>query len=216
MLLLTLSCRCAGGRKLGLQHLTVLCKRASQKDFMQERYISVDVETAGPIPGKFSLLTIGACVTDDFDIRFQCSLKPLNGNFIKEALDVTQLSLEALKKDGQMPQEAMQSFADWVEKICTDKYTPVFVGLNAPFDWSFVNYYFHEFIGKNPFGISALDIKSLYMGKTNCSWNETTSKKMADKLKPILGGTHDALEDAIYQAELFNLIHSEAEGKGRK
>jgi hypothetical protein len=31
----------------------------------REIFISVDVETAGPIPGEFSLLSIGACDVDD-------------------------------------------------------------------------------------------------------------------------------------------------------
>jgi hypothetical protein len=33
---------------------------------------------------------------------------------------------------------------------------------NAPFDWSFVNYYFHRFTGANPFGFTALDIKAVH------------------------------------------------------
>ena len=32
---------------------------------MSEVFISVDVETAGPIPGEYSLLTIGACDVRD-------------------------------------------------------------------------------------------------------------------------------------------------------
>jgi ribonuclease T len=31
----------------------------------REVFISVDVETAGPIPGEYSLLSIGACRVDD-------------------------------------------------------------------------------------------------------------------------------------------------------
>jgi hypothetical protein len=50
---------------------------------------------------------------------------------------------------------------------------PVFVGFNAAFDWSFVNYYFQRYLGENPFGFAALDIKSLYMGATGCAWEET-------------------------------------------
>lgn len=45
-----------------------------------------------------------------------------------------------------------------------------YVGFNASFDWSFVNYYFDLFLGENPFGIAALDIKSMYSGAADCSW----------------------------------------------
>ena len=31
----------------------------------REVFLSVDVETAGPIPGEYSLLTIGACNIED-------------------------------------------------------------------------------------------------------------------------------------------------------
>ena len=84
--------------------------------------------------------------------------------------------------------------------------TPVFVGLNAPFDWSFVNYYFHRYLQSNPFGFTALDIKALYMGATGSSWTDTRSSRMAARLHPKSKGDHQALHDAQYQAELFRLI----------
>ena len=40
----------------------------------------------------------------------------------------------------------------------------MFVGFNATFDWAFVNFYFHQYLGENPFGIGGIDIKSYYMG----------------------------------------------------
>ncbi|MBV7481126.1 hypothetical protein KW839_26400 [Pseudomonas sp. PDM31] len=82
---------------------------------------------------------------------------------------------------------------------------PVFVGFNAPFDWSFVNYYFHRYLGENPFGFAALDIKSMYMGATGCKWTDTRSSRIAEALNPKREGDHDALHDALYQAELFRL-----------
>ncbi|CAN7245624.1 3'-5' exonuclease [Variovorax sp. LjRoot175] len=175
---------------------------------MKEKYISVDVETAGPIPGEYSLLTIGACLIEAPERSFKCALKPLSRNAVPEALEVTGLSLDELEAQGVAPVEAMRSFGEWVEQVCAGSYTPVLVGLNAPFDWSFVNFYFHKFLGQNPFGISALDLKALYMGATGCSWTETTAKHMAKRLRPQLRGTHDALDDALFQAELFSLIRS--------
>jgi len=52
----------------------------------------------------------------------------------------------------------MLSFEKWLLTVAGNA-KPIFVGLNAPFDWSFINYYFHRFIGRNPFGFTALDIK---------------------------------------------------------
>lgn len=172
---------------------------------MREHYISVDVETSGPIPGEYSLLAIGACAVDDESKTFQAQLKPLNGNAVREAMQVTGLSLEALARDGLPPNVAMGAFASWISETTPKNAKPVFVGLNAPFDWSFINYYFVRFAANNPFGYTALDIKALYMGATGGTWGQTGSSQIAKHLHPKKKGTHDALDDALYQAELFRL-----------
>jgi ribonuclease T len=174
----------------------------------EEVFISVDVETSGPIPGEYSLLTIGACVVYDDRTSFGCRLKPISSNAVTAAMQVTGLSLEELERNGTPPGEAMSAFREWVGKACGSNGKPVFVGLNAPFDWSFVNYYFHRFSGDNPFGFNALDIKAMFMGLTGCRWRDTKSSEMDKILKPTLTGTHDAIDDARYQAELFRLIRA--------
>ena len=171
----------------------------------QEVFISIDVETAGPIPGEFSMLSIGACLVADPDIAFACEIQPTSENADPAALEVSGLSLERLRETGLSPAVAMERFKDWIDAV-SDGGTPVFVGFNAPFDWSFVNYYFHRFTGENPFGFTALDIKALWMGVSGCSWADTRSSRIAEVLRPELHGDHDALHDAQYQAELFRLI----------
>lgn len=171
----------------------------------REIFVSVDVETAGPIPGEFSLLTIGACAVDDSSKTFMCELQPITANADPAALAATGLSLERLREIGLPPVDAMQRFALWTEALGGPETKLIFVGLNAPFDWSFVNYYFHRFLGRNPFGFTALDIKAYYMGVTGCSWTDTRSSRMASLLRPQSHSHHQALEDALYQAELFRL-----------
>lgn len=170
-----------------------------------EVFISVDIETSGPIPGEYSMLALGACLVDAPSMTFESILKPLNRNAEPEALTVTGFSLDELEKSGTEPNQAMHKFNQWVKNACGEGQTAVFVGLNAPFDWSFVNYYFCRFFGKNPFGFTALDIKAYYMGATGSSWGDTRSSIMAKHLRPTLKGTHNALQDAVYQAELFRL-----------
>lgn len=181
----------------------------------REVFISVDVETAGPVPGEYSLLSIGACAIFDPDKTFSCELKPINDTFDPKAREVSGFTLEALAARGLEPSHAMDAFAAWVSAVAGPQGAPVFVGFNAPFDWSFVNYYFHRFQGSNPFGFTALDIKALYMGATGCSWRDTRSSRIAERLKPTLTGTHDALRDAQYQAELFRLVWSRLIEKAR-
>lgn len=173
-----------------------------------EVYVSVDVETAGPIPGEYSMLSIGACLVSDPGTTFSCELKPISGNAVPEAIEVSGLSLERLAETGLEPSLAMDRFSRWLGEVAGDDGRLVFVGLNAPFDWSFVNYYFHRFHGENPFGFTALDIKALYMGATGCDWSETSSSRISKRLQPCLSGDHDALHDAVFQAELFRLVRA--------
>lgn len=172
----------------------------------RELFISVDVETAGPIPGEYSMLSIGACDVDDESRTFECEFKPLNRNADPKALEVSGLSLDELERTGLSPQGAMASFADWLHELQRGDEQLVFVGLNAPFDWSFVNYYFHRFCRMNPFGFTALDIKAYYMGATGSPWSQTSSSKIAAHCSPQRTGNHNALTDALYQAELFRCV----------
>lgn len=173
----------------------------------REIFISVDIETAGPIVGEHSMLTIGACLAYTPGVEFSVMLKPISEQAVKEALEVSGLSLEQAKRDGLEPAEAMAAFAAWVANNVPEDSTPVFVGLNAPFDWAFVNYYFLKYLDENPFGFTALDIKALFMGATGSSWHDTKSSSIDKRVHPTLQGDHDALNDARYQAELFRLVY---------
>lgn len=172
----------------------------------KEIFVSVDIEASGPIPGKYSMLSIGACVVSDVDAQFSCYIKPISDDVVPEAMEVTGLSLEKLRADGLEPADAMSRFKAWIDSLASDGETVVFVGFNASFDWGFVNFYFHQFLGENPFGIAALDIKSMYFGASDCAWKMTRSSEIAKVVNPATVGDHDALHDAIYQAELFSLI----------
>lgn len=171
-----------------------------------EQFISVDVETSGPIPGEYSLLSIGACLVYEPQIAFEAILQPINTNFDPEALKVTGFSMEELFTNGEPVVEVFQRFESWVKSVTPPEMKPVFVGFNAAFDWSFINYYFYRFTGHNPFGFAALDIKSLYMGAQNSTWSETKSSLISAKLRPQSSSDHNALDDAKFQAELFRLI----------
>lgn len=176
----------------------------------REVFISVDVETSGPIPGIFDLLSIGACIIYQPSKTFYCELKPVSNNSDPEALSVTGFSLEELAKNGLDPILAMKEFDSWINNHINENEIPVFVGFNAGFDWSFINYYFHKYLGKNIFGFTSLDIKSLYIGVFGGAWSETKSSKMKERLNPLINSNHNALQDALFQAELFRLILSKS------
>jgi len=171
----------------------------------KECYISVDIESAGPIPGKFSMLSLGACVVGKSCEGFYAELKPISKDYIPDALKVSGFNLEKLEREGQPPSGVMKEFRSWVEKIAGDS-KPVFVGFNACYDWQFVNWYLETYAGGNPFGFGGVDIKSYYMGKTALPWSKTTSSQLPPEFKPDTAQTHNALDDARAQASIFEKL----------
>ncbi|MGC9399475.1 MAG: exonuclease domain-containing protein [Anaerolineae bacterium] len=177
----------------------------------EETYVSVDVETAGPNPSTFSMLSIGACLVEDPTYTFYVELQPVNGNCIPAALAISDLSMETLAKEGTPPGEAMERFERWVRVHVPATHRPIFVAFNAPFDWMFVNDYFHRYLERNPFGYSALDIKAFYMGLTGVPWARTSMKYLQRRYLDGRKLRHHALRDAQDQAELFAQLLAQAQ-----
>lgn len=169
---------------------------------MSETYISVDIETAGPIPGAYSMLAIGACRIGKTNQQFYVELKPVTDLFVPEAMKVVGKPLDDFTNLGIEPATGMEKFRDWILRT-SEESTPVFVGFNATFDWSFINWYFHTYLNDNPFGFGGVDIKSFYMGISGCSWKDSRSSRIPDKFKGKSIHTHNALDDALEQAEMF-------------
>lgn len=166
-------------------------------------YISVDTEAAGPNPSQYSLLSIGACLVSDPGQRFYVELAPTSPNVSPSALAVSGLSMDELERSGTRPEKGMLDFDAWVGSLRENGEEPVFVAFNAPFDWMFINDYFHRFVGRNPFGHRALDMKAFFMGLFRVPWDQTSMQDVAHRLGVNILLPHHALQDARLQAELF-------------
>jgi ribonuclease T len=176
-----------------------------------ERFISVDVETAGPTPGDYAMVSIGACPVDDPDRGFYIELKPDRDAVVESALAVSGLSMETLRAEGTDPRQAMEEFAQWIRDVVPPQtHRPVFVGFNAVFDWMFVNEYFVRYGIENPFGHGGLDIKSYYVGMMGSTWEQTSMRHLSPKYLAGRPLSHNALGDARDQAELFRRISEDA------
>jgi ribonuclease T len=171
----------------------------------QEAYFSVDIESAGPIPGKFSMLSIGACLVGSPEKGFYAELKPISKHFVPAALEVSGFDLKRLAIEGQSCKKAMIEFRRWVEDTSGNR-KAVFVGFNACYDWQFVNWYLETYAGGNPFGFGGIDIKSYYMGSSGVTWSETTSSQLPPAYQPDVPQTHNALDDARAQASIFEKL----------
>ena len=134
----------------------------------------------------------------------------VNSIAMLQAMEVNQLSMAKLSFEGIPPKLAMQKFSDWIHDSITKNSQPLFTAFNAPFDWMFVNEYFHRYLGSNPSGHSALDIKAFYMGLHAVTWQETSIKEISKKYCEEQELTHHALSDAIHEAALFQVLLNEA------
>lgn len=186
-------------------------EHTARPGIQREAYISVDVETSGPNPGDYDMLSIGACLVEEIEKGFYVELQPVRNNAIPGALAISGLSMKTLAETGEEPAQAMRQFEAWLHETVPENARPVFVALNAPFDWMFVSDYFHRFLRRNPFGHSAIDIKAFYMGLTGTRWALTSMRYMAERYLDGRKLTHNALSDAQDQAEIFTHILREAQ-----
>lgn len=178
-------------------------------------YISVDIESDGPIPGPHSMLSLGAAAfragSREPVATFEVNLAPLPG-----ATPDTETMAWWSQQDPEVwkhvtanplePRAAMQSFGDWVRGLGGD---PVMV-VYPTWDAVWLHWYFVRFLGKSPFGIAALDIKSMAFGEM-AEFDKYKSVAKKNFPKELFEGTpphtHKALDDALGQGILFvNLL----------
>jgi DNA polymerase III epsilon subunit-like protein len=180
---------------------------------MNELFISVDIEASGPIPGEFSMLSLGACVVGATHENFYAELKPLTQKFDAQALAVAGFDLKKLQRTGIEPARAMQQFDAWLVRVAPFDHTPIFCAYPLAFDWMFVAYYFHRFLGRNPFGYSGFDLKSFFMGASGKQWSSASVPQHFHIAQDL---SHNALEDAIAQAKLLERVFEYANAQQSK
>jgi len=157
-------------------------------------YIMVDVESDGPIPGDYSMISFGAVlVNDSLEQTFYGQLLPISEKFVPEALAVSGHTREQTLSF-EDPKKVMEDFKAWIKLHCKDQ--PIFISDNNGFDWMFICWYFHHFTGGNPFGHSSQNLGSLYKGII-----KDTSKNFKHLRKTK--HTHHPVDDARGNAEAF-------------
>jgi DNA polymerase III epsilon subunit-like protein len=125
-------------------------------------YVMVDIEADGPIPGDYSMVCFGAIVVEPgLERSFYGQLRPISERFVPEALAVSGFSREETLSFEE-PKRVMENFRAWLAREAGKRM--FFVSDNNGFDWQFINWYFHHFLGNNPFGFSSMNLGSLYKG----------------------------------------------------
>lgn len=172
-----------------------------------EIYVSTDIESDGPIPGSYSMLSFASAAF----------------NAEKEMLGTYSANLETLPSAKQdpatmrwwtkfpqawascrenclSPKQAMLDYQAWLKNLPGK---PVFVAYPAAFDFMFIYWYLIEFTGHSPFSHSALDIKTFAMAMLNKPYRKSNKTNMPKDWFDDLPHSHVALDDAIEQGHLF-------------
>ena len=160
---------------------------------MKSTWIVVDVEADGEIPYRNSMVCFGAAVVEPNSRTFYGQIAPVSRYYNEEALAISGFSREEHEKfpDARM---TMNRFVLWLKGLGVN---PIFVSDNPAYDWQWINYYLHTYVGKNPFGFSARRIGDLYCGfvkdvKKNSEWKKKFRKT---------AHSHHPVDDALGNVE---------------
>lgn len=171
-----------------------------RKNKMKKTFIMVDIESDGPIPGEYSMLSLGAAIVGKESTEsFHIDILPISDKFEEERLKFQSLPRENIS-ERVSAKEAMEKFNQWIEKNSIGK--PVFISDNNGYDWMFVCWYFWKFIDKNPFGFSSYNLQSMYKGMKKdfgAKIEELRERKL----------THNAEQDAIDNKNIFLKIQKD-------
>lgn len=190
-------------------------------------WFCVDIECSGPVPALYDCLSIGVVVVrhgaqgPELGASTYLEIRPGAPRVDPGAMKVNKLDLNRLAREGLALPEALGRLSAFVEQHTEPGSKPVFVGHNAPFDWSFVSYAYQADgapIGlANPFGYKALDTKALAMGVLGVHWFDTSKEILEERLglpPQDPSRVHRADYDAAYQAEILVALLNRLPARG--
>lgn len=202
-------------------------KRLAENLRVGDVYFSADIETDGPIPGPYSMLSFALVYAGSFDGKhftrprnfqenFYRELRPISENFQIEALRVNGLDRDRLCREGDTPENAIREAYEWITGTAGGA-KPVLVAYPLSFDWAWLYWYFVQFSLKgSPFNHSlCFDMKTAYAVKASVPISEAGRSKILPQLLPDRRHTHHALDDATEQAEIFGNLFEWGGNHGR-
>jgi hypothetical protein len=198
---------------------TVCRVAAGVSEAQIDAYFSADVETDGPIPGPYSMLSFALVYAGSFDgsayekpvdwrTRFRAELRPISEEFQPDALAVNRIDRERLKAQGEDPVSVMTRATDWVRQVAGGR-RPILVAYPLSFDWTWLYWYFVRFssVG-SPFNHSGCyDLKTAYAVKGHRPIARSGRDQLLLELRSAREHTHDPIDDAIEQAEIFAKLY---------
>lgn len=180
-----------------------------------ELFISIDVETLGPCPGKHPMVELGAVA---FNIN-GIVIDSWHSKLLRDGWETDSETMkwwhqpknfpifEKLGDHARPPNYAMPDFLGWVEELGGQ---PTIVAYPAGFDFSFLHFYLLYYVGRlKPLSFSCIDIKTYVMAALKKrNYREVFKKKFPRAwFHSQLPHTHGALDDALEQGFMFIQAH---------
>jgi len=155
------------------------------------------------------MVSVGACVIGDPDRRFYAELQEISPHWDPGAEAVHKLSRAHLRVHGEDPERAMEAFSKWVRGVAGER-EAVFCATPIRYDWVYVEWYLRNYEVFNPF-MRTLDGRQLYRQlKGLPTGAEVPRMRIWTEFPTALPHTHNALDDALEQEEVFRQMLREA------
>jgi len=178
-------------------------------------YFMIDVEASGTTPGKYSMMSLGACVIGGPKRTFYCELQPISDLFLLDYIKIGALHLDAnrgnaasgpnfdpalalrnLRQHGVEPGVCMDTFHDWVNAEARGG-PAKFVSDSPDFDGMFVRWYADNYGTRGyPFESSSLSMNCYVRGMKG-DLGMTLRRAVSGKRGKM---AHHAEYDAVNQA----------------
>lgn len=173
-----------------------------------EIYVSTDIEADGPIPGRYSMLSLAsaAFAADGTMVgTWSANLLPLEGAGQDAATmrfwAENPQAFAATQVGRRPPEQAMADYVAWIEALPG---AGVFVAYPVGFDFTFVYWYLMRFTGRSVFGHAGLDMRTFAMATLHRKFRHSGKRAWPRHwLSEERPHTHVALEDAIEQGLQF-------------
>ncbi len=184
--------------------------------------LSCDGEMLGSIAGKHALVELGLCTIDEQEIcTFSVTVQPDGEAYEYGAREALRRPYQFFKENGQLPQEAAHLFIRFLENVAQGRKIEL-IFVNPGFDFAFIKTLLARYcadkvdlVGFRSYDITSYGCAALDLPLAN---GMSTGKLLAEaKIRyPMIAAAHsllyqqnkrhNALEDALLQAELLRML----------
>ena len=184
----------------------------AEDNMKAETYVSVVVETDGPIPGPYSLRGIGAEALnrdgssissfETFLHRLpKATMHPDNQRYWARQQNLEMY--HRMEELSQEPIDAITHLTAWISNLPSQ---PVMVAYNAAYTWMWIHWYCTQYSTRSPFAMGPLDLKSQMAPFISDEFLTLSKRDLPDSWRKELPGNDSVSKKADKQAYIFKSL----------